>query len=183
MRARSAVGLLAILISIDVQAATTCGPQVTVGFYEGAPKDQFVIRNASAPGWEVSSIEVLLTGSRGRLLFDTEAGGPGLNVYQPFELNGSGASPGTVRIEDGAEQLALSFPSGQRLTPGRSLAFTIDVDDRVELADLGPAVISGNEIEGASVRAEVIGPGGQSTVLEAVFDRTGQAVSPPLACS
>ena len=164
-------------------AGNSCGPHLTVTFEEAAPKDRFVILNDGAPGWAITDVRIVLVGSRGRLLFDTEAGGPGLNVYQPFELATPGADVRVAEVEDGSEALSLSFNPGRALQSGARVAFTIDVDDRVQLADMGPTMISGNEIEGARVIANAASAGGQSTTLEAMFDRTGTAQSPALACS
>jgi len=164
-------------------AGTACGPQVLVTFEESAPKDRFIIRNDSAPGWAITDVRIVLAGSRGKLLFDTEAGGPGLNVYQPFELASPGAGVRAAEVEDGSEALSLSFAADRPLMPGSRVAFTIDVDDRVQLADMGPTMISGNEIDGARVIADAVAGSGQSTTLQAVFDRTGTARSPALACS
>lgn len=171
-----------LLFSVPA-TAQNCGPQVSVSFAESSPKDLIEIRNDSAPGWRLTEIAILLTGSRGELLFDTEAGGPGLSVYQPLEIATPGAQVKAAKVEDGARALTLSFDIDKAMVPGERLVITIDVDDTVQLADLGPTMISGNEIEGASVIAEIIDRNGHKTMLNAVFDRKGVAVSEPFACS
>jgi len=163
--------------------AQTCGPQMRVEFFESSPKDLFIIGNVSAPGWRVTDLAILLDGSRGALLFDTEFGGAGLSVYQPLEIAESDIPVRLAEVQDGSRVMTLSFDPAQPLAPGGELTVTIDLDDTVQLADLGPTIISGNEIEGARVTATAVGREGQKTQINGVFDRQGVALTDGFACS
>ncbi len=72
--------LIAALVALLVgfappRIARACGPVVEVQFYE-ADGDIFVVHNLSKEPWTLINLEIVLTGSAGRLVFDTEDGGP-----------------------------------------------------------------------------------------------------------
>ena len=125
------------MIPVSTVSAQTCGPQMRVEFFESSPKDLFIIGNVSAPGWRVTELAILLEGSRGALLFDTAYGGAGLSVYQPLEIAESDIPVRLAEVQDGSRVLTLGFEPAQPLLPGGELTITIDLDDTVQLADLG----------------------------------------------
>jgi hypothetical protein len=106
-----------------------------------------------------------MTGSAGGLIFDTEGGGAGVEVFQPFEtVSGDVAS---VSVSDGAGLLSLSVSDWPE---GAEISFTIDVDDVLRHGDLGQTQVSGGEIAGAELRINASGATGFG-----VFDNTRRA--------
>jgi len=143
-----------------------------VAFQESAPRDIFTLSNKSVEGWSVEMVAVKLKGSFGRLLFDTEASGPGVQVYQPFEQqSGSALLVRAPQVADGDESLQMQF---QGFGPGNLFTFTIDVDDRLPLASaqqsMGQTMISDAEIAGATVEVAFVDPAGNRTVTMAEFE-------------
>ena len=70
-------------------AAMFVGParaDIVVNFVESAPKDRFVIKNTGEYDFENLIVEIDLTSSVGRLIFDTTGNGAGVEVFQPFEV-------------------------------------------------------------------------------------------------
>ena len=138
--------------------------QIDARFVEGAPKDTFTFVNSGC-ALEAATVVLDMTGSAGGLIFDTEGGGAGVEVFQPFEsVSGDVAS---VTVSDGADVLSLSVSDWPE---GAEISFTIDVDDVLRHGDLGQTQVSGGEIAGAEVR---INAGGASGF--AVFDNTRRA--------
>jgi hypothetical protein len=150
--------------------AEACGPRLVVAFTEGAPKDRFTLTNASDPGWGVTSVEIDLGPSRGRLIFDTTERGAGESVYQPYEeAGGSATVSGRSQVTDGDTVIALQFAS---FAPGALSAFTIDLDDTVSGS---PTIVSDAEILGGRVQANFVKSDGQSAAKTAIFDDTSEA--------
>ena len=164
------VGMLIWLVQAPL--AHACGPVVEIRFYE-SDGDVFIIENNSLEPWSLVSLDIILTGSTGRLVFDTVEGGPGYNSPQQFEaVDNDVGLAGTPVVADGAEALSLSFLN---FKPKRSFIFVIDLDDRVENSDFGQAVISGTEIQGARARALLINPKAGKTHAEGTFGTDGKA--------
>ncbi len=133
---------------------------VEVSFFESAPKDRFVIKNISKCALENLIVEIDLTKSAGRLIFDTTAAGAGVEVFQPFEVREGSIdliSPGNAEdgnaedgdVEDGDSKLSVSIAS---LLADETASFTIDVDDTLPKSELGKIRVSGAEIEGGLVK-------------------------------
>ena len=55
-----------------------------------APGDSFTITNSARCDVRIAELTIDLVGSAGNLIFDTDPGGLGLSVYQPFELVAGG---------------------------------------------------------------------------------------------
>ncbi len=154
-------------------AAQACGPNVEISFTETAPKDIFDIRNKSDDGWQLVSLAFDLSPSHGGLIFDTDVGGLGENVAQPFELAGGNAQLTTMpTVSDGDAAMLMLF-SG--FAPGQSFVFTIDLDDRLTESDMGQTMISGAEIEGTKARGLMRHPDGRELTAEGTFDRDSEA--------
>lgn len=174
-RLLSTLGLVALLCALPGRAGA-CGPEVEIRFFEG-DGDLFVIRNLSQEPWALVTLVLSLTGSRGRLVFDTDYGGPGASEPSAFEaVEGPPDKPvglvGVPAVGDGAEALTLRF---RAFLPGREFIFTIDVDDRLEDSDLGQAVVSGAEIAGAAARAMLTSPKGGTTDARGTFGADARA--------
>ena len=61
-----------------------CDVSLDVQFLEGAPVDRFVLTNGSERGIVQADVQFDLRPSAGKLIFDTQSGGTGVEVYQPF---------------------------------------------------------------------------------------------------
>ena len=61
-----------------------CDVSLDVRFLEGAPVDRFVLTNGSDRGIIQADVQFDLRPSAGKLIFDTQSGGSGVEVYQPF---------------------------------------------------------------------------------------------------
>ncbi len=153
--------------------AHACGPNVEILFTESAPKDIFDIRNKSDESWTLVSLAIDLTPSRGGLIFDTDVGGPGENVAQPFERAGGNAQLVTMpTVSDGDGAMLMLFGG---FAPGQSFIFTIDLDDRLTQSDMGQTMISGAEISGAKARGLMRHADGRELSAEGTFDRNSEA--------
>lgn len=143
---------------------TAAAAQIDARFIESAPKDTFSFVNT---GCALGPAELVLDmkESAGGLIFDTESGGAGVEVFQPFEtVAGAVAS---VDVADGAGSLRLSVPSWPE---GGEVSFTIDVDDVLRHGERGQTQVSGAEIAGAAL---VVTVSGQSAIGS--FDNTNRA--------
>lgn len=163
----------AIALALVPDAVRACGPNVEISFTESAPKDIFDIRNKSDESWTLVSLAFDLTSSHGGLIFDTDVGGPGENVAQPFERAGGNAQLVTTpTVSDGDAAMLMLF-SG--FAPGQSFVFTIDLDDRLTQSDMGQTMISGSEISGARAKGLMRHPDGRELTAEGTFDRNSEA--------
>ncbi|NQV82901.1 MAG: hypothetical protein HQ494_03680 [Rhodospirillales bacterium] len=161
-------------------AAWACGAWVEVAFFE-TDGDIFEISNKSQGPWAVEELTIRLGGSRGRLIFDTEAGGLGASMAQSFEaVEGAVALVAASPVGDGAETIRLRF-SG--FAPGRRFEFVIDVDDRLENSDYGQAVVSGDEIEGADASVVLVTENGRTANARGRFGPDGRARLKGGACA
>jgi hypothetical protein len=119
---------------------------VNVEFLEGAPKDKFILTNVGICDLTDLEVTLDLTGSTSGLIFDVTDGGPGVEVFQPFQVvSGQGLLAGTPNVADGDKSVTLLLKTfGQ----GQSVAFTIDVDDTSGTREI---TVSKGEICGATV--------------------------------
>ena len=173
MRALCA-GLLIATALPSYAAAETCGIDIQARFIEGAPRDRFVIENKSVTPTEITALTLDLRPSAGRLIFDTESGGSGVEVFQLYRDESTGAKLAAAPVvRDGDDALALKFAS---FTSGQSYRFSIDVDDTLTNSELGQIRVSGGEMQGAALTA-VTADGASH---RAVFDAGNRAaVSAP----
>ncbi len=167
----AALSIMPFLASATVQA---CGPRDEIAFYEEDGGDVFEVSNKSQEPWSVTGLLLSLSGSRGRLVFDTADGGIGTSMYRPFsavpsDVGFAGASP----VDDGAEVIALKFSD---FGPGKIFRFIIDVDDRLNEGSYGQATVSDAEIEGATAEAEMVRAGSEKIRATGAFGREGRAV-------
>ncbi|MEM1365763.1 MAG: hypothetical protein AAGH82_08430 [Pseudomonadota bacterium] len=165
----SLVALAALTFAAAAEGThqSICGVVINARFIEGAPTDRFEIENASANGWSISSATFDLSQTPAGLVFDTEDGGGGLEVFQPFKAAESSAKLGGISgLTDGGTTLILNFTS---FAPGETFAFTIDIDDSLENSARRQTQVVGSEIEGVSLRASAARADGRSIVVEGVF--------------
>ena len=165
--------LLAAAVQFLTNPAWACGERIEVAFFEN-DGDIFEITNKSRGPMTLAQLTIRLTGSRGRLIFDTEFGGPGASMAQPFEpLAGEVGLKAACTVGDGDEVMQLEF-SG--FSPGRRFEFIIDVDDRMEGSEFGRSVVSGEEIQGAGAEAVMIRAGGGTSRIRGRFGPDGRAL-------
>ncbi|MFD0916038.1 aggregation factor core [Pseudahrensia aquimaris] len=156
------LSLAALLVALPLSAQA----ELRVKFDEGAPKDRFTIRNAGKCTIKDAQITVDLSGSKSGLIFDVTSAGAGVEVFQPLDIVAGRQSLSKIpKVRDGDKKIVFDV---RELSAGKSLAFTIDVDDTVGTREI---TVSGSEIEGAGVRfkgAEMSGFGNFSTNARAV---------------
>ncbi len=163
-----------VILVLAIRPADACAPVVEVQFFESGGGDIFTIANKSQSPLRLESLTIRLQGSRGRLVFDTEDGGPGYSMPQQFEaVDNDVGLVGEPVVADGAEELRLQFKA---FTAGRRFMFVIDLDDRLATSDFGQAVVSGAEIEGAEAIAVLREVGGGIATARGVFHADGRAL-------
>lgn len=156
--ARIAALALGLAVTSGPALASSCDIDLRVRFVEGAPSDRFEIVNLSRGDWVVGAVTIDLGPSAGRLFFDIEEGGAGVQVYSPFA-----GDAGSVRLRrvtelvDGGTRITLDFDD---MRPGDGFAFSIDLDDPSPQSALGPTRIAGEEIRGADISAMIRAPNG-----------------------
>ncbi|WP_187431311.1 hypothetical protein ROLI_030910 [Roseobacter fucihabitans] len=155
---------LAVAALCAPAAHAECKQALTVKFIESAPKDRFDIIH-TATGVFVTGLRIDLKGSAGNLVFDTAAGGQGVEVFQPFEPQGEMQR---IDVADGADQLEVRL---NNMSKGQRAGFTIDVDDRQIRSDLGQIRVTGGEMAGARVFFSFA----DGTVMETRFDADNRA--------
>lgn len=149
---------------IEEMASVPAAAVVEIEFVESAPKDRFIIKNIGSCVLEELTLELDLSQSAGKLIFDTTSTGAGVDVFQPFEVEEGNIVPFAAEgVNDGDSQIALQIAS---LAPGNRASFTIDVDDTLPSSDLGQIRVADSEISGATVNLTV----GESETLVTTFD-------------
>jgi len=162
-------------------ASLSCNETIEISFAEGAPVDIFTIENRSK-FWNVVAVEIDLSGSKGNLIFDTSAGGQGVDVFQPYKsVSGSAIIAGEIEVKDGSEKITIAF---DRFAQGQTYAFSIDVDDRLAASELGQIRVSGSEIEMAMVTFDVEAAQGETAARkQAFFGKDNRALVNDRSCS
>lgn len=150
-----------------------CKDYISVVFREGAPVDKFKIKNQSK-NWKIKTMDIDLSSSQGRLIFDTISGGKGVEVFQPYQsVSGSARLATFALVEDGADAVKLNF---EKFSSGDSYTFSIDVDDQLTASDLGQIRVTGEEIAKAKAIFMIVNSDGSQVIKEALFDDTSKAV-------
>lgn len=149
---------------------------IVVSFVEGAPKDRFVIENNGACPFDDLIVEIDLSASAGRLIFDTTASGAGVEVFQPFEITeGDVQLLSGTNVRDGDSVLTVKVTN---LLPETTASFTIDVDDQLPQGELGMTRVSGSEIENSLASVTFW----EHQLSTAAFSADSVAVVPTPAC-
>jgi len=142
--------ILSLIVFILLTAPSLADIQVR--FNEGAPKDLFTIENASECDLESTSLSIDLSGSPYGLIFDLTGTGAGVGVFQPFELvNGGDNLRRPPRVQDGDNLITLELVG---LKVGKTLSFTIDVDDTKKTREI---TVSNSELMGSKIVAKTAG--------------------------
>jgi len=167
--------LSATVIGMLLLTGQSAQANIEVNFIEGAPKDRFIIKNASNCNLKNLTVEIDLSQSVGKLIFDTTASGAGVEVFQPFEVTkGSISLVSQNRVKDGAAKLALDIKA---LNAGDSASFTIDVDDTLPIGELGNIRVANSEIQNGMVKVSfnkqktvsgVFGNDSNATILQSI---------------
>lgn len=133
-------------IAIACMIGTASQADVNVTFFEGAPKDKFVLTNVGSCELESVNLTLDLTGSDSGLIFDVTDSGQGVEVFQPFQfVSGQDLVADTPNVGDGDKTVTLSM---DRFGIGQSIAFTIDLDDTSGGREI---TVSDSEMSGATV--------------------------------
>ncbi|RBW47683.1 aggregation factor core [Psychromonas sp. B3M02] len=150
---------------------------IEIQFRDGAPKDKFTISNNSQCTLQNLMINIDLTKSAGRLIFDTSASGQGVEVFQPFEVTAGNITLHTSdKVNDGDKQLALLIKT---MNAQEIVSFTIDVDDTLSNSELGNIRVTSSEIAQGNVSASIRG----NKAIQAAFDNSGKAILLMEGCS
>jgi len=157
----------------DSRTTDLCGVAVNVEFREGAPRDRFRFVNLSEAGWHIEAISLRLESTAGRLVFDTEAGGKGVEVFQLFEVESGTAELNSAQLpDDGGNALDMSFT---RFAAGDSFVFSIDVDDQLTASELGQIRVADSEMAGGITALSLRDLSGALHAVELVFDSNSRS--------
>lgn len=157
----------------------SCKDYISVVFREGAPVDKFKIQNQSK-NWQIKTIDIDLSTSQGRLIFDTISGGKGVEVFQPYKsVSGSAKLSTVAMVEDGEDAIKLNF---ENFSTGDSYTFSIDVDDQLKASDLGQIRVTGAEIAQAKAVFTIENSDGSQVTKEAWFDDKSKAILKAKSC-
>ncbi|MBX2846700.1 MAG: hypothetical protein KTR16_00155 [Acidiferrobacterales bacterium] len=149
---------------------------VEVAFFESAPKDRFVLSNTGQCTLQNLVLNLDLSNSAGRLIFDTTEAGAGVEVFQPFEVSqGDLMLLSSSKVKDGDSVLSVSI---ERIDAHDSVSFTIDVDDTLPQSELGNIRVIGAEMRNASV--EISSKGKQPA--KAIFGSNNKALISLSSC-
>ena len=164
--------MIRIATCLLMLCAGSAQADLSLHFFEGAPKDRFVLTNTGTCPLAEATLTLDIGAAAAGLLFDATPGGAGVDVYQPFEvIEGRGALLGLPELADGDTVLSLNLAG---LAAGGIVSFSLDVDDT---GTGRPETISGSEIAGAVVTL-VMG----ETTLEMAFSDQASAVIPIAPC-
>lgn len=143
---------------------------IQVIFVESAPKDRFTVVNAGACKLDDLVVNIDLSNSAGKLIFDTTATGAGVEVFQPFEVGqGNIQLLAASNVSDGDNRLSIGIST---LQAGESASFTIDVDDTLPNSALGKIRVAGSEIQNGIVEVLV----GDKPASKGAFDDQSAAM-------
>lgn len=119
--------LKALSLSSLLALASPISADVHFQFFEGAPKDKFVISNKGECDLSNVNLIIDLSKTSSGLVFDVTESGEGVEVYQPFEITtGRELLAKLPDVSDGDDILALEL---SKFEGGDKISFTIDVDD------------------------------------------------------
>jgi len=146
---RKTIGNTLKTITVLAVASLVASPSlanVHVSFIEGAPKDTFVVTNRGACDLSATEVTIDLSGSASGLVFDVTDRGPGVEVFQPFQIvSGQQLVSRATNVSDGDTSVTLELDS---LAMDQSVSFTIDVDDTNGSSEI---TVMDSEIFGATV--------------------------------
>lgn len=149
---------LPFILAALCAASPVLSAELVVTFRDGAPKDRFTLTYDGSCVSGATRVDIDLGTAPAGLIFDTTGAGAGVLVFQPLEWVVGQAR--TSAVTDG--DTVVSFELAP-LSPGESLAFTVDIDDTTSTSQ---TIVSGSEMSGATLRVD-----GQ----QALFDAQGTA--------
>ncbi|MEO0939264.1 MAG: aggregation factor core [Pseudomonadota bacterium] len=124
--------------------ASPAAAELTLSYVDSAPKDIFEITYTGTCPLPADVLRIDIGKAPAGLVFDTDPGGAGFNVSQPFEVRrGAGLLTALPTISDGATSIDLPLTG---LGAGDVIRFTIDVDDTTSASRTR---VSGSEMAGA----------------------------------
>ncbi|MBU2980453.1 aggregation factor core protein MAFp3, isoform C [Lentibacter algarum] len=145
-----------VVLAVASLVASPSLADVKVAFIEGAPKDKFLVTNIGACDLPAAKVTIDLSKSASGLVFDVTDTGPGVEVFQPFQIvSGQHLVSRATDVFDGDRSVTLELDS---LPMGQAVSFTIDVDDTNGSREI---TVADDEIVGATVG--VITQNGQFT--------------------
>ncbi len=151
-----------------------CQVVLIAKFTESAPHDSVEFRNMSSDGWHVQSVLLTLDSSGGNLIFDTEEGGNGVEVYQQNHEESDSARPASIaKAADGDQSLQINFSD---FPSGANYIFSINLDDQLAQSELGNVRVAGGEINGAALVAEIVSPDGTVENVDSTFGKDSRAI-------
>ncbi|MEL6582336.1 MAG: hypothetical protein AAFQ36_00765 [Pseudomonadota bacterium] len=122
---------------------------ISVKFEESFPVDRFVFRNVGSCSTGAVALSIELATANGKLLFDTEGTGPGVERFAGFAaIENAARVVGRPFVADGSTKAAVVLSD---LAPGDVFSFSIDIDDQEVNGALGQTQISRSELQGAEV--------------------------------
>jgi hypothetical protein len=135
-----------VALAVASLVASPSLADVKVAFIEGAPKDTFVVINSGSCDLLAAKVTIDLSGSASGLVFDVTDTGPGVEVFQPFQIvSGKHLVRRATNVSDGDRSVTLELTS---LAVDQSVSFTIDVDDTNGGREI---TVTDSEIFGATV--------------------------------
>ncbi|TEW52225.1 aggregation factor core [Psychromonas algicola] len=143
---------------------------IEVTFFESAPKDKFVLTNTGQCMLKDLTVNIDLSNSVGKLIFDTTATGAGVEVFQPFQITRGNLKLTSTDVKDGDSLLSLSITT---LNAKDHVSFTIDVDDTLVRSELGNIRVSGSEITNANIQITTE----NKQISAASFNNKGEALA------
>ena len=134
---------------------------IVVTFFEGAPKDRFVLVNQ---GCELAdySLQINLATAPSGLIFDVTDAGAGVEVFQPVEVVAGSVNMSAVTDGDQAVNLEI-----RTFAINETIVISADLDDTQADGALGQIRVAGSEIAGATLMGSDGGLG--------IFDDTASA--------
>ena len=168
---------LSLSCGLALLFCTAAQANVEVKFSEGAPKDRFTISNQGKCELKDLVVDLDLSKSQGKLIFDITGAGAGVEVFQPFEVTEGDIKLASAEgVKDGDSGMSLLISS---LKPGQRASFTIDIDDTIPSGARGMIIVAGSEIQGGTASVKV----GEMKPTIAAFNNKSKAIVPVSACS
>ena len=132
------------LFTLLAICAAPAAADVSLSFIEGAPKDRFVLTNATC-GLSDATLRINLSTAPAGVIFDVTASGAGVEVFQPVEVVSGNAT--TSAVTDGDQVLTATLGP---LAQGEQVIISADLDDLQTDGALGQIRVAGSEIAGVS---------------------------------
>ena len=161
---------LAIVLSIAAsEEPLACGPHVIVTIKESSP-DLIVVKNASAPGWSVQSLDIDLNPSLGGVYVDYGIGGEAESTPRFSARAGKAKLEKLSGASGGSRAIAMQF-SG--FASPETFYVRLDFDNDRETREFGQDYIDPFEVGGATFSANLTHETGGETTLTGTIGPDG----------